>query len=93
MGSARRVVEVALRQNRGDQLNAALARRALEVVPYRRLVKVSSVPLGDVEAGHYYALAEEALIAAGLSPDLARRSVQASTPPKPGHEKMKPHIV
>jgi hypothetical protein len=91
MGSAKRVVEVALREGRGDQLNQALARRALEVVPYRRLVKVSPDPLGELEAGRYDALAAQALRAAGLSPNLARPSVGATSQMEGGAERMKPH--
>ncbi|HSS93434.1 MAG TPA: hypothetical protein VLR46_05510 [Candidatus Dormibacteraeota bacterium] len=72
MGSAKRIVEVALREHRGQQLNEALARRAIEVVPYRRLVKVTPDPLGELQAGHYDALAAQSLSAAGLSPILIR---------------------
>lgn len=92
MGSAKQVVELAMREHRGDQMNEALARRALVVVPYRRLAKVSSDPLGELEAGHYDALAAEALRAAGLSPDLARRSADVATPPERGPETLKPHV-
>lgn len=91
MGSAHRVVEEALRQHRGRQLNEALARRALEVVPYRRLVKVSPDPLGELEAGRYDALAAQALRAAGLSPDIARQSAAATTPVERGPGRMTPH--
>jgi hypothetical protein len=72
MGSAKRVVEVALREHRGEQLNEALARRAIEVVPYRRLVKVTQDPLGELQAGRYDALAAQSLYAAGLKPNLIR---------------------
>ena len=91
MGSAKQVVDVALRENRGDQLNEALARRAIEVVPYRRLVKVSPDPLGELDAGRYDALAAEALRAAGLNPDLARPSGDVTTPLERGPGRMKPH--
>jgi hypothetical protein len=91
MGSAERLVEVALRQHRGEELNEALARRALEVVPYRRLAKVSPDPLGELQAGRYEALAAQALRAAGLSPELARTST-AQTPLEPDPGRMKPNI-
>ena len=91
MGSAKRVVEVAMQQHRGEQLKESLARRALEVVPYRRLVKVSPDPLGELEAGRYDALAEQALIAAGLSPELVRPSADATTSVERGSGTMKPH--
>ena len=91
MGSAEVVVEVALREHRGDQLNEALARRALVVVPYRRLVKVSPDPLGELDAGRYDALAAQALRAAGLSPDLVRPSADATTPVERGPGRMTPH--
>ena len=90
MGSARQVVEVAMQQHRGDQLKESLARRAVEVVPYRRLVKVSPDPMGELEAGRYDALAAEALRAAGLSPDRAWPPA-ATTPPERGPETLKPH--
>ena len=91
MGSAKQVVEVAMREHRGEEMKEALARRALVVVPYRRLVKVSSNPLGEVDAGRYDALAGEALRAAGLNPDLALRSADATTPVERGPETLKPH--
>ena len=91
MGSAKRVVEVAMRNQQGDQLNEALARRALLVVPYRRLVKVSADPLAELEAGRYDALAAQALRAAGLSPDLARPSADATTSLDQGPGRMTPH--
>lgn len=91
MGSAKRVVDVAIEQHRADQLNEALARRALEIVPYRRLIKVSPDPLGELEAGRYDALAAEALRAAGLSPDLTQPPAEATTPLERGPGKMTPH--
>lgn len=90
MGSAKVVVDVAIQQHRGAELNEALARRALEVVPYRRLVKVSPDPLGELAAGRYDALAAEALRAAGLNPDLALPSADATTPLERGPARMKP---
>ncbi|HET7338611.1 MAG TPA: hypothetical protein VFK22_03615 [Candidatus Dormibacteraeota bacterium] len=92
MGSAKQVVELAMREHPGDQMNEALARRALVVVPYRRLAKVSSDPLRELEAGHYDALAAEALRAAGLSPDLARPSADAATAVERAPEALKPHV-
>jgi hypothetical protein len=93
MGSARKIVEVALREHRGEQLSEALARRAIEVVPYRRLMKVSSDPLGELHSGHYDALAAESLRAAGLSPDLARPAADSTdSSMKPGPGRAKPHI-
>ena len=91
MGSAKRVVDVALREHQGAQLNEALARRALEVVPYRRLVKVSPDPLGELEAGRYNALAAQALRAAGLNPELSRPSPDAAAPLETGPGRMTPH--
>ena len=91
MGSAKRVVEVALREHRGAELNEALARRALEVVPYRRLVKVSPDPLGELEAGRCDALAAQALRAAGLDPELSRPPADVTAPLESGAGKMTPH--
>jgi hypothetical protein len=91
MGSAKKVVEVALREHRGEQLNEALARRAFEVVPYRRLAKVSPDPLGELHSGRYDALAAESLRAAGLSADIARPAPNATdSSMKPGAGRAKP---
>ena len=91
MGSARRLVEVAMRQRRGAQLNKALARRALEVVPYRRLVRISPDPLGELEAGRYDALAAEALRSAGLNPELSRPLAGVTAPLESDPGRMTPH--
>jgi hypothetical protein len=91
MGSAELVIGVALRQHRGDELKEALARRAFQVVSYRRLAKVSPDPLGELDAGRYDALAAEALRAAGLNPDLVRLSADATSPLERGPGRMTPH--
>jgi hypothetical protein len=92
MGSAKTVVEIAVRDHPGEQLNEALARRAMVVVPYRRLAKVTPDPLGELQSGHYDVLAAESLRAAGLRPDLIEADADATDSSiKRGQRRAKPH--
>lgn len=92
LGSAREVVEVALEHDRDEQLKEALAHRALEVVPFRRLVKVSPDPIGELQAGRYDVLAAQSLRAAGLSPDLIKPVDATPAALEPGSGRKKPHV-
>jgi hypothetical protein len=61
-------VRVAERTGRVDQANAVLAHRAVALLPFRRLMRASSDPVGDLEHGRHDALAAAMLRRAGMRP-------------------------
>jgi hypothetical protein len=61
-------VRMAVRTGRVDQANAVLAHRAVALLPFRQLMRASSDPVGDLEAGRHDALAAAMLRRAGMRP-------------------------
>lgn len=68
LSAAADFVRMAERTGRVDQANAVLAHRAVALLPFRQLMRASSDPVGDLEAGRHDALAAAMLRRAGMRP-------------------------
>jgi hypothetical protein len=93
MGSALAFVRAAERSGTLEQARALLAFRAVATLPFSRLMRASSDPVGDLSGGRHDQLAAEMLRSSGLesyrlyrrwppqlSPAEARRGAQATPP-------------
>jgi hypothetical protein len=65
-GAAAAFLRAAQRGGRLEQAKALLAYRAVASLPFRRLMKVSDDPVGDLDAGRYDALARAMARRAGV---------------------------
>lgn len=107
MGAALAFVRASERSGREEQARAVLAFRAVATLSFRRLMRVSRDPVGDLAEHRYDALASEMLRSAGLeSFRLYRRGpnqigerpsptvpppLQAPSPPEVSHERHEQH--
>jgi hypothetical protein len=79
-GAAAAFMRVAERQGQVEQARALLAYRAVATLPFRRLMKVSRDPVGDLDAGRYDALAGAMARRAGVRPPRVRGETGRHTP-------------
>jgi len=78
--AAAEFVRVAERSGRVPEANAVLAHRAVALLPFRQLMRVSSDPIGDLAAGRHDALAAAMLRRAGTRPLASPRSSAHTLP-------------